>query len=83
VARAARRGRRVVASVGPERVPLGDPLAGDGQDAALVFTTDLAGEVGVFERGGTVDQTAYALMADIVALLARDSEPQGPLRGPR
>jgi homoserine dehydrogenase len=71
VARAERRGRRIIASVGPERVPLGDPLAGDGSDAALVFTTDLAGEVGVFQRGGTVDQTAYALLSDLVAIVTR------------
>jgi homoserine dehydrogenase len=83
VARAERRGPRILASVGPERVPLGDPLAGDGQDAALVFTTDLAGEVGVFERGGTVDQTAYALLADILALLTPRPERPGALRGPR
>jgi homoserine dehydrogenase len=69
VARAERRGSRIFASVSPERVPLGDPLAGDGQDAALVFTTDLAGEVGVLQRGGTVDQTAYALLSDLVAIL--------------
>jgi homoserine dehydrogenase len=69
VARAERRGGRTYASVGPERVPLGDPLAGDGHDAALVFTTDLAGEVGVLQRGGTVDQTAYALLSDLVAVL--------------
>lgn len=69
VARAERRDDgRIRASVGPERVPLGDPLAGDGSDAALVFTTDLAGEVGVFQRGGTVDQTAYALLSDLVAV---------------
>jgi homoserine dehydrogenase len=69
VARAERRGSRILASVSPERVLLGDPLAGDGQDAALVFTTDLAGEVGVLQRGGTVDQTAYALLSDLVAIL--------------
>lgn len=73
VARAERRSGRVHASVGPERVPLGDPLAGDGPDAALVFTTDLAGEVGVLQRGGTVDQTAYALLSDLVFVLSRGS----------
>jgi homoserine dehydrogenase len=70
VARAERGRGRVLASVGPERVRLGDPLAGDGPDAALVLSTDLAGEVGVFQRGGTVDQTAYALLADLVAILS-------------
>jgi len=83
VARAERRQRRVVASVGPERVPIGDPLAGDGRDSALVFTTDLAGEVGVFERGGTVDQTAYALLVDVLALLTPRPLPPSPFRGPR
>ncbi len=70
VARAERQRGRILASVGPEPVPLGDPLAGDGPDAALVFSTDLAGEVGVFQRGGTVDQTAYALLSDLVAVLS-------------
>jgi homoserine dehydrogenase len=70
VARAESRRGRVVASVGPERVPLGDPLAGGGSDAALVFTTDLAGEIGVVQRGGTVDQTAYALFADLAFILS-------------
>jgi homoserine dehydrogenase len=68
VARAERRNGRIVACVGPERVPVGDPLAGDGSDAALVFTTDLAGEVGVLQRGGTVAQTAYGLLCDLVAV---------------
>jgi homoserine dehydrogenase len=73
VARAERRGGRVIASVRPEPVPPGDPLAGEGHDSALVFTTDLAGEVGVIERGGTVDQTAYALLSDLVAIFGSTS----------
>jgi homoserine dehydrogenase len=70
VARAERRGGRIIASVSPELLPLGDPLAGDGTDAALVFTTDLAGELGVLQRGGTVDQTAYALLSDLAFVLS-------------
>ncbi len=54
--------------VGPEPVPLGDPLAGRGGDAALVLTTDIAGEIGVVERGGTVDQTAYAVLSDLLSI---------------
>ena len=76
VARAERRRGRVVASVGPERVPLGDPLAGGAQDAALVFTTDLAGEIGVLERGGTVDQTAYALLSDLAFIVSAGRSPK-------
>lgn len=66
VVRGVRRGRRVLVSVGPERVPFGDPLSGSGPDAALVLETDLMGEIGVFERGATVDQTAYALLSDLI-----------------
>jgi homoserine dehydrogenase len=66
VVRGRREGRRVRVTVGPERVPFGDPLAGTGPDAALVLATDLMGEIGVLERGATVDQTAYALLSDLL-----------------
>ena len=69
VVRGARARGRVRVSVAPERIPLGDPLAGSGPDAALVFETDLMGEIGVFERGATVDQTAYALLSDLLEIL--------------
>ncbi|HEX9186074.1 MAG TPA: homoserine dehydrogenase [Vicinamibacteria bacterium] len=68
VVRGVRQGRRVRVGVGPERVPFGDPLCGSGPDAALVLETDLMGEIGVFERGATVDQTAYALLSDLLEI---------------
>jgi homoserine dehydrogenase len=52
--------------VRPERVPFGDPLAGAGPDAVLVLSTDLMGEIGVLERGATVDQTSYGLLSDLL-----------------
>ena len=69
VVRGVRQGGRVRVSVAPERVPLGDPLSGSGPDAALVLETDLMGEIGVFERGATVDQTAYALLSDLLQVI--------------
>jgi homoserine dehydrogenase len=69
VVRGVRRGRGVQVSVGPERIPFGDPLSGSGPDAALVLETDLMGEIGVFERGATVDQTAYALLSDLLQVV--------------
>jgi homoserine dehydrogenase len=69
VVRAVRKKGRVEVSVGPERIPLGDPLSGSGPDAALVLQTDLMGEIGVFERGATVDQTAYALVSDLLEIV--------------
>ena len=68
VVRGRRRGRAVRIAVGPERVPLGDPLSGPGADAALVLETDLMGEIGLVERGGDIDQTAYAVLSDLVAV---------------
>jgi homoserine dehydrogenase len=66
VVRGLRTRGRVEVRVAPERILLGDPLAGSGPDAALVLATDLMGEIGVFERGATVDQTAYALLSDLL-----------------
>jgi homoserine dehydrogenase len=60
---------RVRVSVRPERIPLGDPLSGSGPDAALVLQTDVMGEIGVFERGADVDQTAYALLSDLLEIV--------------
>jgi len=71
VVRGERRGARVSVTVRPERIPLGDPLSGSGPDAALVFTTDLMGEIGVLERGGDVSQTAYALLSDLLRIVER------------
>ena len=68
VVRGRRSGRAVRIAVGPERVPLGDPLSGGGADAALVLQTDLLGEIGLVERGGDIDQTAYAVLSDLVAV---------------
>jgi homoserine dehydrogenase len=69
VVRGESRGRQVRVSVRPERIPLGDPLAGAGADAVLVIRTDLMGEIGVLERGATVDQTAYALLSDLLRVV--------------
>ena len=76
VVRGRRDGRRVTVRVGPERIPLGDPLSGSGPDAALVLETDVMGEIGVFERGATVDQTAYGLLSDLLALRPAAAVPQ-------
>jgi homoserine dehydrogenase len=70
VVRGERRDGAVRVRVAPERVPFGDPLSGSGADAALVLRTDLMGEVGVFERGANLDQTAYALLSDLLQVVA-------------
>ena len=69
VVRGERKQGRVAVRVAPERIPIGDPLSGSGPDAALVLETDLMGEIGVFERGATVDQTAYAVLSDLLEVV--------------
>jgi homoserine dehydrogenase len=76
VVRGERTRGRVRVSVAPERLRAGDPLAGAGSDSALVLRTDLMGEIALIEKGGTVDQTAYGLLADLLAL----ARPAGPRR---
>jgi homoserine dehydrogenase len=56
-------------SVAPERVPIGDFLVSAGSDGALVLATDLMGEIGIWEGAGGVDQTAYALLSDLLGVL--------------
>jgi homoserine dehydrogenase len=68
VTRAVRVRDGVRVSVGPEALPAADPLCGAGSDSALVLETDLMGEIGVLERGGTVEQTAYGLLSDLVVV---------------
>ena len=61
-----------------------DPLAGlVDLNNALYLTTDLLGEVGIVQRGGSLTQTAYALLSDRVAHLTKAQRTlmAGPLSG--
>jgi homoserine dehydrogenase len=66
--------------VRPEEVPAGDVLAADGADGVLVLETDLMGEIGLWEGAGGVDQTAYAILADLVEVARAERARLG--RGP-
>jgi homoserine dehydrogenase len=68
VVRGERHGGGVRVRVGPERLPEGDFLVAAGADGTLVLETDLMGEVGVWEGAGGIDQTAYALLCDLIAI---------------
>jgi homoserine dehydrogenase len=68
------------ASVRPVELPESDLLAGlRGMANALVLQTDLLGEIAVCQLGGSLTQTAYALLTDLVTLRRR----QPPARTPR
>jgi homoserine dehydrogenase len=74
VARVAREHGTVVASVGPERLSLEDPLARVHRTMnALTISTDLLGDITIVQHGGTVNETAYALLSDLVTLHRRIS----------
>jgi homoserine dehydrogenase len=78
VASARRDGRRVIARVGPEALPGDDLLARlEGQQNALILETDLLQEIAIVQRGGSLTQTAYALLSDLVTIArARRQSPR-------
>jgi homoserine dehydrogenase len=68
VARARRQGDEVQVSVAPEGLLVDDVLASAGADGVLVLETDLMREIGIWQGAASVDQTAYALLSDLVAV---------------
>jgi homoserine dehydrogenase len=62
----------VSASVEPLELPAADLLAGlDGKANALVLETDLLGEMAICQLDGSLTQTAYALLSDLVTIRRR------------
>jgi homoserine dehydrogenase len=67
----------VTTSVRPVELPETDLLAGlQGMANALVLQTDLLGEIAVCQLGGSLTQTAYALLSDLVTIRRR--QPPAP-----
>ena len=79
VASARRTPQGVVASVRPVELPETDLLAGlRGMANALILQTDLLGEIAICQLGGSLTQTAYALLSDLVSIRRRQqSAPHG------
>jgi homoserine dehydrogenase len=70
----------IVASVRPVELPETDLLAGlRGMANALVLHTDLLDEIAISQLSGSLTQTAYALLSDLVTIRRR----QPPARAPR
>jgi len=67
VCRAHRAGTDVEASVGPEQVPLTDPLAlVNGTSSMICFETDIFPALTITENDPGVETTAYGMLADFV-----------------
>jgi homoserine dehydrogenase len=62
----------LVTAVRPVELPETDLLAGlRGMANALILQTDLLGEIAVCQLGGSLTQTAYALLSDLVTIRRR------------
>ena len=83
------RGRAVHARVGLLELTETDLLAGlDGSHNAIVLETDLLGDIAIVELGSGLTHTAYALLADLVAIAQsvsgpRPATPRSRRRAPR
>jgi homoserine dehydrogenase len=81
IVRARREGRGVTARVRCEEVPADDLLAGvEGQQNAIILETDLLEEIAVVQRGGSLTQTAYGLLSDLITIA--HARPRSPTSAP-
>jgi homoserine dehydrogenase len=63
-------------TVAPHELPATDLLAGlRGMANALVLRTDLLGEIAIHQMDGSLTQTAYALLSDIITIRKRAGSP--------
>lgn len=72
VVRGVRRSGGVSVTVAPEPLAADDLLASADSDGVLVLETDLMGEIGIWEGAGGLDQTAYALLSDLLEIVGAD-----------
>lgn len=69
IAELKRDGKRVIASVGPRRIPITHPLAAvRGPTNAITYETDWLGEVTLVGPGAGRQATGFALLADLLDL---------------
>ena len=67
IAKVKKEGDRVMASVGPEAVPLSDPLANiSGATNAITYDCDLAGPITLVGAGAGRTETGYSILIDLI-----------------
>ena len=67
IARCKKEGDEVVASVGPEMVPLDDPLASImGATNAITYECDLAGPITLVGAGAGRVETGFSILIDLI-----------------
>ena len=73
IGRAKKEGDQVVASVGPEMVPLSDPLANImGATNAITYECDLAGPITLVGAGAGRVETGYSILIDLINIDRRN-----------
>jgi homoserine dehydrogenase len=83
VVRGERDGRNVTARVAPEDLRGDDLLAGlQGLQNALILKTDLLEEIAIVQRSGSLTQTAYALLSDLVTIVQGGTGASATRRSP-
>jgi homoserine dehydrogenase len=74
IARASRKGRKLEARVAPENIPNDHPMAHvTGTSSALAIRTDTMKELILTEIDPAVEQTAYALLSDLLTITSNYS----------
>jgi homoserine dehydrogenase len=67
IAKARKEGDKVVAKVGPEAIPINDPLAGTmGATNAVTFDCDLAGPITLVGAGAGRMETGFSILIDLI-----------------
>lgn len=75
VARADRRDGVPTGRVGVEELDVSDVMAGlTGLQNLLVLSTDMLGDIGIHQFDGGLNQTAYALLSDLVTIARRTTD---------
>lgn len=69
IAQAKKSRGRIEAQVGPQKLPLADPLSGVmGAQNALMFDTDLMGKITIQGAGAGKTETGFSLLSDVLAI---------------
>ena len=67
IAKCIKDGDKVIAKVGPEAIPLTDPLAGVlGAQNAITYDCDLAGPITLIGAGAGRKETGFSILIDLI-----------------
>lgn len=67
IAKCIKDGDKVIAKVGPEAIPITDPLAGvSGAQNAITYDCDLAGPITLIGAGAGRKETGFSILIDLI-----------------